>query len=179
VPVPAAPIPLFEVSPPPAGTPWDLLSAHAAHAAASVHHAEIDYLIRVFAAQAANALQPPVVAVVVPDNPPMPPQTSMFFRMLLGRCPLVLILGRDVSSFVDWHARTADLPSGHPLLEQLCFVALSPVQSMALAARRSAVHAEAADFTVSHNPTACREVLRHLVDTMDTLVGGVRHASPT
>ena len=46
---------------------------------------------------------------------------------------------------------------------------------MALAARPSPLQADAADFTVSHNPTACREVLRYLIDAMDTLVGGVRH----
>jgi EAL domain-containing protein (putative c-di-GMP-specific phosphodiesterase class I) len=177
VPVPAMPIPLFEVTQPHAGTPWDLLAAHSAHAASAVHDDEIDYLIRVFAVQAANVLQPPVVAVVVPDNPPMPKQTTMVFRMLLGRCPLVLILGRDVSSYIDWHARTADLPAGHPLLDQLCFVALSPTQAMALAARRSPLHDDAADFVITHNPTACREVLRYIIDTMDTLVGGVRHGA--
>jgi hypothetical protein len=37
------------------------------------------------------------------------------------------------------------------------------------------LHADAADFTVSHDPTACREVLRYLVDTMDRPAGDVRH----
>lgn len=175
LPAPYQPVPLREPTPPTTDTPWQVLAGQGAHTVLGVQRGEVDYVLQSFASQAANAALPPVIASVLPDGMAMQPQNTLLFRMLLQRCPLVLIVGKDVRSLNDWHAKAADLPRGHPLLEQFCFAALSPALSLVLVSRRDQRRATV-DIAVSHNPSVCRQVVRQVVDTMDTLEGGIRHA---
>jgi EAL domain-containing protein (putative c-di-GMP-specific phosphodiesterase class I) len=178
LPVPLAPVPLREVKHNTAPeTPWDVLAAQDAHIAAGVNREDVAYVLRAFATEAANAALPPVVAAILPDGMSMQPADVLLFRMLLQRCPLVLMAGRDVHSLNDWHARAADLPPRHPLLEQFCFAALSPSLSMVLVARRDPRRQATVDLAVSHQPATCRRVVRNIIDVMDTLEGGIRHGA--
>jgi EAL domain-containing protein (putative c-di-GMP-specific phosphodiesterase class I) len=176
LPVPLAPVPLREVKPASAETPWDVLVASGAHVARGARHDGVSYLLRTFAAEAANAALPPVIAVLLPDNGITAQQENgVLYRMLLQRCPLVLVAGWDVRSLADWHVRAADLPPGHPLLDQFCFAALSPTQSVVLVARMDVHRPGIVDIAVSHQPATTRQVMRNFVDVMDTLEGGVRY----
>jgi EAL domain-containing protein (putative c-di-GMP-specific phosphodiesterase class I) len=178
LPVPVAPVRLHEPAHTDPGahlTPWKVLAERGAHVAAGVTLAETDNLLRIFAVEAAGATNPPAIGLVLPDADETSEQTRMSFQMLLGRCPLVLAVGHHVARLEDWRVRAAELPPGHPLLGELCVVALSPTQSMALAARRVPGTEITVDLAVSQQPAACREVMRLIIDTLDTLAGGVRH----
>jgi EAL domain-containing protein (putative c-di-GMP-specific phosphodiesterase class I) len=175
--VPLAPVPLREANRSTSETPWDVLAGHDAHIAVGVLREDVAYVLRAFATEAANAALPPVIASILPDGMSMQPQDALLYRMLLQRCPLILIAGRDVRSLNDWHARAADLPPRHPLLEQFCFAALSPTLSMVLVTRRDPRRQNTVDLAVSHQPATCRQVVRNIIDVMDTLEGGVRHAT--
>jgi EAL domain-containing protein (putative c-di-GMP-specific phosphodiesterase class I) len=177
LPVPLAPVPLREVEHSIPDTPWDVLAAHDAHVATGVPRGDIAYVLRAFATQAANAALPPVIASILPDGMSMQPQDALLYRMLLQRCPLILIAGRDVQGLNDWHARAADLPPRHPLLLQFCFAALSPTLSMVLVTRRDPRRQTTVDLAVSHQPATCRQVVRNIIDVMDTLEGGIRHGA--
>jgi hypothetical protein len=155
-----------------------VMAEHGAHVAAGVTVAEADNLLRIFCVEAANAPNPPVVGVLVPDGDAVSEETRVSFRMVLDRCPLVLVIGQQVTRFEDWRVRVAELPDGHPLLGELCVVALSPAQSMSLAARRDPSMEVTVDLAISQQPPVCRELMRLLVDTMDTLAGGVRYGRP-
>jgi EAL domain-containing protein (putative c-di-GMP-specific phosphodiesterase class I) len=177
LPVPVAPVRLRELRRPEAGmtAPWQVMAESGAHVASGVTLAEADNLLRIFAIQASSAQTPPVVGMLVPDADETSEQAGMSLRMLLERCPLVLVIGHNVARFEDWRVRAAELPAGHPLLGELCLVALSPSQSMALSARRDPATEVTVDLALSQQPGLCREMMRLLTDTMDTLVGGVRH----
>jgi hypothetical protein len=175
LPAPLAPVPLRDVQHSTPDTPWNVLTAHGAHIAAGVRSEDVAYVLRAFATEAAGASLPPVIASILPDGMSMQPQDALLYRMLLQRCPLILIAGRDVHSLNDWHARAADLPPGHPLLEQFCFAALSPTLSLVLVARRDPHRHGTVDLAVSHQAATCRQVVRNIIDVMDTLEGGVRH----
>lgn len=175
VPAPLVPLPLRASRAPATTTPWEVLVGHGARVISAVTKAEAENLVRLFALQAAGGAQPPVVALVLPEGGKLPDQTRVSYRMLLERCPLVLVLGKDVGSFQDWRARAAELPAGHPLLQESCFVALSPTESMVLVTRVNSPARGTVDLVTSQNPTAGREVMRYLADTLDTLAGGVRH----
>jgi EAL domain-containing protein (putative c-di-GMP-specific phosphodiesterase class I) len=178
LPTPVAPVRLRDVAPTAATeqlTPWKVLAERGAHVASGVTLAEIDNLVRIFALQAASAPNPPVIGLVVPNADESSEETTMSFRMLLGRCPLVLAVGHRVSRFEDWRVRAGELPAQHPLLDEFCAVALSPTQAMAIVARRVPGMEVTADLAVSQQPAACRELMRLITDTLDTLHGGVRY----
>jgi EAL domain-containing protein (putative c-di-GMP-specific phosphodiesterase class I) len=177
LPLPHAPVPLRQVKHSTPDTPWDVLAAQGAHIAAGVRQEDMAYVLRAFASEAASAALPPVIASILPDGMSMQPEDALLYRMLLQRCPLVLIAGRDVHSLNDWHARAADLPPTHPLLEQFCFAALSPTLSLVLVARRDPRRQAIVDLAVSHQPATCRQVVRNIIDVMDTLEGGIRHGA--
>jgi EAL domain-containing protein (putative c-di-GMP-specific phosphodiesterase class I) len=176
LPSPMAPIPLRQVKHDGPETPWDVLSNNGAHISTGAHHDGVTYLLRTFATEAASAALPPVVAVVLPDNAMTTQQeNALLYRMLLERCPLSLVAGWDVHRMNDWHVRAADLPAGHPLLNQFCFAALSPALSVVLVARLDIRRPGVVDIAVSHQPTTCRQVFRNIIEVLDTLEGGVRH----
>ncbi len=176
LPAPMMPIPLREVQPGAPETPWDILTNNGAHVAVGGRYEGVTYLLRTFATEAAAAALPPVVAVVLPDNGMNPQQDNgVLYRMLLERCPLSLVAGWDVHRMNDWHVRAADLPPGHPLLDQFCFAALSPTLSVVLVARLDVRRPGIVDIAVSHQPATCRQVFRNIIDVMDTLEGGIRH----
>jgi EAL domain-containing protein (putative c-di-GMP-specific phosphodiesterase class I) len=179
LPVPLAPVPLRQAKPSTDQTPWDVLVEQGAHTAVGVPREDVSYTFRIFATQAATAALPPVIATILPDGMALQPPDRLLYQMLLQRCPLVLFIGKDVRSLNDWHARAADLPLGHPLLDQFCFAALSPALSIVLSTRRDPRRAGTVDLAVSHNPTTCRKVVGTLVDILDTLEGGVRHGLPS
>jgi hypothetical protein len=116
-----------------------------------------------------------VAAVVLPETFLPDAISNVFISMMLERCPLVLVAGRDVRSMADWHVRTGDLPAGHRLLGQFCFAALSPTLSVALVARPDPHRPDIVDIAITHQPAICRDVIRNLIDLLDTLEGGVRH----
>jgi EAL domain-containing protein (putative c-di-GMP-specific phosphodiesterase class I) len=175
--VPLAPVPLREGRAATPEAPWDVLARNGAHISSGVQADGVAYLLRVFANEAADDPLPPVIAFVAPDNMlPSNQASEIFYTMLLQRCPLVLMAGRDVRSMSDWHVRTGDLPVGHRLLNQFCFAALSPTLSMALVARPDPHRPGIVDIAVTHQPAICRSLVRNLIDVLDTLEGGIRHA---
>lgn len=181
LPIPVAPVRLKEVDHTDQGehiTPWKVLAERGAHVAAGVTLAESDNMVRIFATQAASAANPPVVGMLVPDAEEVSEQTRLSFQMMLGRCPLVLVTGQEVSRFEDWRVRAAELPPDHHLLGEFCIVALSPTESMALVARRAHGLEVTVDLAISQQPAACRELMRLITDTLDTAAGGVLHGRP-
>jgi EAL domain-containing protein (putative c-di-GMP-specific phosphodiesterase class I) len=175
LPAPLVPLPLRPTRAPATQTPWHLLVGHGARVISAVPTAEADNLVRLFALQASGGAQPPVVALALPEGGKLTEQTRVSYRMLLERCPLVLVVGQDVGGYRDWRARAAELPDGHPLLRESCFVALSPTESMVLVTRDNPAVRGTVDLVTSQHPTVGREVMRYLADTMDTLAGGVRY----
>jgi hypothetical protein len=175
LPTPVVPLPLRPVRAPSTTTPWHVLVGHGTRVISAVTPDEADNLVRHFALQAAGGSQPPVVALVLPKGGMLSNETRVSYRMLVERCPLVLVLGQDVGSFRDWRARAAELPDGHELLSESCFVALSPTESMVLVMRAGTEAPGTVDLVTSQHPTAGRQVMRYLADTVDTLAGGVRY----
>lgn len=179
LPIPVAAVRLRQERPTaPDSSPWHLLAESGAHVATGVTVVEAENLLRIFAVQAAVAQSPPVVALLMPDGEATSEATRISFQMLLDRCPLVLALGQDVARLEDWRVRAAELPPGHSMLGELCVVALSPTQSMALAARLDPSTEITVDLAISQQPAVCRELMRMFTDTLDTLAGGVRHGRP-
>ncbi|MEV0135814.1 hypothetical protein AB0H83_46155 [Dactylosporangium sp. NPDC050688] len=129
--------------------------------------------------RAAVGDQSPAVAAVVPVTAAaMPPQRQVMFTMLLERCPLIIIVGPDVSAWSDWRVRAADMPPGHAFAHETCFVLLSPGPSIAVAARPHEGRVQDPpvwDVAVSQNPDLCRTVMRQVLRAVDTLAGGVHH----
>jgi EAL domain-containing protein (putative c-di-GMP-specific phosphodiesterase class I) len=179
VPPPLAPLPLLHVDGPTEfESPWRILTAGGAHRTANVDQAGLDHLIRTVANQACAAEQPPVIASISPQGADLPAETRSMFHMLLERCPLIIIVGPDVAGWADWRVRAADLPTGHPLGDESCFLALSSSAALVVAAHRQ----EAArggeprwDVAVSQSPKLCRQIVRHMLGSLDTLAGGVFH----
>ena len=178
LPVPMAPIPRREHVA--VHTPWDTLANHHAHSATHVRREEVDNLLRPFITQALAAEPPPVIALVLPEGVTgRQPATLVLVQMLMERCALNLILGRDVGGLPDWPARAAEVPAGHPLLGQFCFAALSPTRSMVLVTKRDGSREATADLALSHSTAATRDVVRYLLDLIDTLPGGIKHLPST
>jgi EAL domain-containing protein (putative c-di-GMP-specific phosphodiesterase class I) len=175
LPLPLSPVPLRAIGLPIADTPWDLVAAHAGQIANGVHAAEVTPVLRALVAQVMPAAAPPVIAALVPDWSALDADHKMVFHMLMERCPLVLIVGGGAASLNDWHVRAANLPADHPLGGLFCLAALSPSISMAMAIKPADRIGENLDLAVTHNPIACRQVVRDLIGVVDTLEGGVRH----
>ncbi|WP_203931518.1 EAL domain-containing protein [Virgisporangium ochraceum] len=177
--VPTAPLPLLrthEIDVP--RTPFEVLLDGGAHQTSGVTPEAMGQLIQTIASQACASQRAPVVAAITPAGSAIDAATEAMWRMLLERCPLVVVLGPDVSRWNDWRVRAADVPEGHPFGREHCFLALSPSSAMAVAARP---HPGANprdptwDLAVSQQQSLCRDVLRHLLATVDTLDGGVHH----
>jgi EAL domain-containing protein (putative c-di-GMP-specific phosphodiesterase class I) len=181
LPQPLHPIPLL-VHPDPdeaVSTPWSVMSAGGARQTAAVSQAGLDHLIMGITTRAAVGDQPPAVAVVIPaSSATLAPERQVMFTMLLERCPLIIIVGPNVSAWNDWRVRAADVPTGHAFAQQTCFVVLSPGLSMAVAGQPHGGHPQEPpvwDIAVSQNPDMCRTVMRQILRTVDTLAGGVHH----
>ncbi|GAA3220131.1 EAL domain-containing protein [Dactylosporangium siamense] len=181
LPQPLHPIPLL-VHPDPdeaVSTPWSVLSAGGARQTSAVSQAGLDHLILGITTRAAVGDQAPAVAVVTPAGAAtMAPERQVMFTMLLERCPLVIIVGPDVSAWSSWRVRAADMPSGHAFAPETCFVVLSPGLAMAVAGRPHGGHPQDPpvwDIAVSQSPDLCRTVMRQILRTVDTLAGGVHH----
>ncbi|MEV4510195.1 EAL domain-containing protein [Dactylosporangium sp. NPDC049525] len=180
LPQPLQPIPLL-VHPDPdetVSTPWGVLSAGGARLTSAVSQAGLDHLILGITTRAAVGDQPPAVAVVIPATAEMAPERQVMFTMLLERCPLIIIVGPNVSAWSDWRVRAADMPVGHAYTHETCFVVLSPGLSMAVAGQPHGGHPQDPpmwDIAVSQNPDLCRTVMRQILCTVDTLAGGVHH----
>lgn len=180
LPQPLHPIPLL-VHPDPGetvSTPWSVLSTGGARQTTNVSQAGLDHLILGITTRAAVGDQTPAVAVVVPATAgaaAMAPERQVMFTMLLERCPLIIIIGPNVSAWSDWRVRAADMPVGHAFAHETCFVVLSPGLSMAVAGQPHGGHPQLWDVAVSQNPDLCRTVMRQILRTVDTLAGGVHH----
>jgi EAL domain-containing protein (putative c-di-GMP-specific phosphodiesterase class I) len=175
--VPTAPLPLLrthDIDGP--RTPFEVLLDGGAHRTSGVTPEAMAQLIQTIASQACASQRPPVVAAVSPAGAAVDAATETLWRMLLERCPLVVVLGPEVSRWNDWRIRAADLPAGHPFGREHCFLALTPSSAMAVAARPHAganPHEPTWDLAVSQQQSLCRAVVRHLLATVDTLDGGV------
>ncbi|WP_426512799.1 EAL domain-containing protein [Dactylosporangium sp. McL0621] len=175
LPQPLAPLPLRrEDVDTTAATPWSLLHDGGAPATTGISQAALDHLVLAAATRAGAGDQLSVVAVVAPPGDVEPARQAMF-AMLLERCPLIVLLGHGVAGWSDWRVRAADLPVGHALADETCFVLLAPGVSMALAGRRH--HRDGAapvwDLAVSQRPEAGQAVMRRLLGTVGRLEGGV------
>lgn len=185
LPEPLHPIPLLTHPDPDdvVRTPWSVLSTGGARQASNVSQAGLDHLIMGITTRAAVCDQAPAVAVVIPAVAgAMAPQRQVMFTMLLERCPLIIVVGPNVSAWSDWRVRAADTPAGHAIAHETCFVVLSPGLSMAVAGRphgraggRAPQDPPVWDIAVSQNPDLCRTLMRQILRTVDTLAGGVHH----
>ena len=177
LPMPQAPLPLLHVdaTSTTATTPWRLLSDGGARTTSNVSQAALDHLVMAAATQAGTGDHPPVVAAVSAAGADLPAERQVMFSMLLERCPLIVILGHQVSAWSDWRVRAADLPVGHALADETCFLLLSPTLTVAVAARRHPHNGQPPvwDLAVTLSPGLCRAVMRHLLGVVDTLAGGV------
>ncbi len=180
--VPTAPPPLLHtqgIGTP--QTPTQLLLDGGAHRTDGVTPEAMGELIQTIASQACGSQRAPVVAAVTPVGAAIDAATETMWRLLLERCPLVVVVGENVSRWNDWRVRAADLPPGHPLAREHCFLALSPSTAMAVAARPhdgSNPRDQTWDLAITQQQLLCRSVLRHLLATVDTLSGGVYHNYP-
>ena len=178
LPPPHAPMTITEFElPEQTPTPWEALRDLGAKRVSNVDQTGLDQLIATATARA-TALDPaPMVAVVTQEGDTMPAARRQPFRMMLERSPLIVALGRHVTSWSDWRVRTAELPDGHSLRREACFVMLSPGASMVVAARaHGSPNAKAAalwDVAVTQNQEWSRSVVRALLHHVDTLEGGV------
>lgn len=181
LPQPVHPIPLL-TRPDPGevgSTPWSALAGGGARQTTNVSQAGLDHLILSMTTKAAVGDQAPAVAVVMPvEGAVMAPERQVMFTMLLERCPLIIIVGPNVSAWNDWRVRAADMPVGHAFAHETCFVVLSPGLSIAVAGRPhggSPQQPPVWDLAVSQHPDLCRTVMRQILRTVDTLAGGVHH----
>ncbi|GLK99284.1 hypothetical protein GCM10017581_010250 [Dactylosporangium matsuzakiense] len=163
-----------------AQTPWDVLAAASDRQVTAVTQAALNHLIVATATQASSGDYAPAVAAVIPAGAAaQTPQQQALFTMLLERCPLIIIIGPDVSAWGDWRVHTADTPAGHPLTMENCFIVLSPIHAVAIAARpheRAAAASEPLwDLRTSQNPTTCRAVMHTLLSSLDEFAGDVHH----
>jgi hypothetical protein len=178
--VPTAPLPLLHnrgIEEP--QTPLQVLLDGGAHRTSGVTPQAMDELIQTIAGRACSSQRPPIVAAVTPAGAAADAATETMWRMLLERCPLVVVVGSDVARWNDWRVRAADFTAGHALASERCFLALSPSTAMAVAARP---HDESNprdltwDLAISQQQLLCRKVLRNLLAIVDTLSGGVYHS---
>jgi EAL domain-containing protein (putative c-di-GMP-specific phosphodiesterase class I) len=177
--VPTAPLPLLHtqaIETPQA--PFQVLLDGGAHRTNGVTTEAMGQLIQTIASHACGSQRAPVVASLTPVGAGIDGATETLWRMLLERCPLIVVLGPDVSRWNDWRVRAADLPAGHPFSPEHCFLTLSPSVAMAVAARpheASNPQEPTWDLAISQQQTPCRTVLRHLLAAIDTLGGGIYH----
>ncbi|NHC47297.1 EAL domain-containing protein [Motilibacter aurantiacus] len=175
LPVPRSPLRLLQ-TPASAASPFELASQGGTALAMPVCMERLAGLITDFAGVVDASLQPMFVAVIVPDLP-APPAGQALARAVVDKAALHLTFGRDVSMFSDWAMRNADLPDGHPLLQEVCFLALSPQQALLLAFRHRGEGRVAPtskwDVVVTQSAVTCRDVARSLLAVADTLEGGV------
>jgi EAL domain-containing protein (putative c-di-GMP-specific phosphodiesterase class I) len=189
LPVPLAPVARLAAEPAGPDTPWHLV-ADSGLVVAGVRPAEVEHVLQLVADQAGQARLAPVVLAALPgrprpgDPPPGDPGPGdpgpggrglAQCREALRRCPLTVVLGRDVGTFETWPARTGELPADSPLRDETYLAALSPTVALLVATRREPGPAGTVTLATSRDPAACRAVARYLTATMDTLVGGVRH----
>jgi EAL domain-containing protein (putative c-di-GMP-specific phosphodiesterase class I) len=176
--VPRAPLPLLDATPDTTHTPWQVLVDGGAHRTDGVGGIALEHLVQTVASQACTGSRPPVVAAISPQGTELDPVTASMWRMMVERCPLVVIVGPDVSMWSDWRIRAADLPAGHALGDERCFLVLSPTVATVVAARITAgsdPRQPSWDVVISQQPSLCRAVLRRLLDIVDTLQGGIHH----
>ncbi|GAB3831107.1 hypothetical protein ACFPIJ_30295 [Dactylosporangium cerinum] len=156
-----------------------MLSTGGARQTSAVSQAGLDHLILGITTRAAVGDQAPAVAVVTPAGAAtMAPERPVMFTMLLEHCPLIIVVGPDVSAWSSWRVRAADMPAGHAFAHETCFVVLSPGLSMAVAGWPHGGHPQDPpvwDIAVSQSPDLCRTVMRQILRTVDTLAGGVHH----
>jgi EAL domain-containing protein (putative c-di-GMP-specific phosphodiesterase class I) len=176
LPVPRVPVPLRGPLPPLDETPWELVSGPGTHLVTGVLPADVDHLVRIFATQAAAAGQPPVIAAVLPAGAELGAEKLEQYRRLLERCPLIVVLGHQLAGLAGWRARLGKLPADSPLQDQFYFAALSPTLSLLVAGRREPGSEQTVTMAVSQRSAICRQVVRYITATMDTLAGGVRDA---
>lgn len=181
LPQPVHPIPLL-VHPDPdqaLSTPWSVLSTGGARQTSNVSQAGLDHLVLSVTTKAAAGDQAPVIAAVVPvEGATMAPERQVMFTMLLERCPLIVLVGPNVSAWGDWRVRAADLPVGHAFAHETCFVVLSPTISIAVAGQPHGGRPQDPpvwDIAVTQNPDLCRTVMRQVLRAVDALAGGVHH----
>jgi EAL domain-containing protein (putative c-di-GMP-specific phosphodiesterase class I) len=123
-----------------------------------------------------NADNPAFVGVVTAEGSEIGVAAQVFSRALADKSALHLVMGRNTSSFDDWTTHAVDLPAGHPFLDQICFVALSPHLATLLVFEAHDVGSPDVstwDVAISQNPTVCRRVVRRLLAEADILGGGV------
>jgi EAL domain-containing protein (putative c-di-GMP-specific phosphodiesterase class I) len=176
LPVPLAPVRRRAVEPAGPDTPWQLV-ADAGRVTTGVRPAELEQVLRLFAAQAGQAQPAPVVLAALPAAPAVHAAALAGCRDLLPRCPLVVVLGHGVGGFGDWPARSGELPDGSPLRDEGYLTALSPALALVVATRREPGPDGTVTVAVSRDPAVCRRVAGYLTATMDTLVGGVQHGA--
>ncbi|WP_449063885.1 EAL domain-containing protein [Planomonospora algeriensis] len=177
VPQPKAPIRLREVAEEPEISPWDQVVRAGAHVSSGLSWEEVNGLTPTLAGPIAQAAVSPVVAFLLPDGHGWDTEMALLYRVLLARCPLVLVLGSDVAKHSNWRVRGADLPSGHPLLDHGFLVALSPSSALVVMARQQDAAEDLWEVAISENAELARGLLRHTMDVIDVLEGGVRHTA--
>jgi EAL domain-containing protein (putative c-di-GMP-specific phosphodiesterase class I) len=178
--VPRAPLPLLDSTPDTTRTPWQVLVDGGAHRTDAVDGNALEHIVQTVASQACAGARPPMVAAVTPQGATLDPVTESMWRMMLERCPLVVIVGPDVSVWNDWRIRAADLPAGHKLAGERCFLVLSPTVATVVAARAvpgTEGRPPTWDVVISQQPSLCRAALRRLLDIVDTLQGGIHHGA--
>ncbi|GIJ43726.1 hypothetical protein Val02_06120 [Virgisporangium aliadipatigenens] len=178
--VPGSPLPLLDSSPDVTRTPWQVLVDGGAHRTDGVGENALEHIVQTVASQACTGARPPVVAAITPQGAGADPVTENMWRMMVERCPLVVIVGPNVATWNDWRIRAADLPAQHVLAGERCFLVLSPTVATVVSARAVAGvdgRQPTWDVVISQQPSLCRDVLRRLLDIVDTLQGGVHHGA--
>jgi EAL domain-containing protein (putative c-di-GMP-specific phosphodiesterase class I) len=177
LPTPLAPLRLTEHAlPERIATPWELLRDAGARQTYAVDQSSLDHLMNTVAARAADLDPAPVVAAVTQHRAAMSTARQQMFRVFLDRCPLIVVLGEHVTPWSDWRVRAADLPAGHPLEQETCFLMLSPGMCVVVAAKAQQTDGRSDalwDLALSYDNAVCRAVNRTLLATIDTLEGGV------
>ncbi|GAA3165372.1 hypothetical protein GCM10010466_65270 [Planomonospora alba] len=176
LPPPKAPIRLRDIPESPGLSLWDLVVRSGAHVSGGLGWDEINSLTPNLAAPIVQAPVAPVVAFLLPEHG-WTTEMAVIYRILLARCPLVLVLGSDVAKYGNWRVRGADLPAGHPLLEQSFLVALSQTSALTIMARRQGSAQDLWEVAISESPELARQLLRHSTELLDGLEGGVRHSA--
>jgi EAL domain-containing protein (putative c-di-GMP-specific phosphodiesterase class I) len=158
-------------------TPWEVVNSSGGLGMTDVTEESLDRLMRQFVTQAGQGSELPVVGVVSSSYRKTTPETIARYRSALENSPVSILVGRDMDMFQDWRTRGVELPDGHPMSGELCFVALSATHSGVLVARPTAVRdgrAHGWDVGMSHDPMTTRRVMRELLHHVDSLDGGCR-----
>lgn len=154
-------------------SPFDITVKGGTTASAVITTAGMFGLIRDFVALVDAAPEPTFVGVLTPDEGTIDAGGNIFGRAMADKSALHLVLGRHVSVLDDWCTHAVDLPGGHPFLDQVCFVALSPNLATLVSFRTSDGVDSGWEVAISQNPITCRQVIRRLLAEVDTLEGGV------